>query len=72
MEQMGYNKSINRDRNRAIAAAYQAGSPVLLLAGNHSLTPSTIRAILRQEAHKRDVSSDPFYRALRPRPFLRA
>ena len=53
------------DRNRRISAAFDAGQKLEQLAQAHCVTPARIRAILTAEHHRRIVSPEPFYRALR-------
>jgi Mor family transcriptional regulator len=57
--------SSKSDRNRRIFAAFDAGKKLEQLAEAHCLTQARIRAILTAEQHRRFVSPEPFYRALR-------
>ncbi len=63
--QMGHKNSTTAVRNRAILAAHEAGQTVEDLAELYRLTLLTVRSVLRQEKHKRVVSRDEFYLALR-------
>jgi Mor family transcriptional regulator len=62
---MGHRRSIAADRNRAICAAYDAGIKVEQLSVIYGLSVDTIREIMRQEAHRRALSVDVYYRKLR-------
>ena len=53
------------DRNRRIFAAFDAGKSLEQLGEDYFVSPSRIRAILTAERHRRIVSPEPFYRALR-------
>jgi len=53
------------DRNRRMFAAFEAGRSLEQLGGDHALTCQRVRAVLTDEKHKRVVSLEPFYRALR-------
>ena len=53
------------DRNRLIFAAFDAGRTLEQLGKDHGLSPLRIRSILTAEQHRRNVSPEPFYRALR-------
>ena len=53
------------DRNREIFAAFEAGRSLEQLGEDHALTHSRVRTVLTDEKHKRIVSLEPFYRALR-------
>jgi hypothetical protein len=46
-------------------AAFEAGHSLEQLGGDHALTCQRVRAVLTDEKHKRIVSLEPFYRALR-------
>jgi Mor family transcriptional regulator len=53
------------DRNRVIFDAFEAGRTTEQIAEDHALTWNRVRAILTDEKHRRTVSPEPFYRALR-------
>lgn len=53
------------DRNRRIFAAFEAGRSLEQLSEDHALTHTRVRAVLTDEKHKRFISPEPFYRALR-------
>jgi hypothetical protein len=53
------------DRNRVIFAAFAAGRSMAQLGEDHALTCERVRTVLTDEKHRRIVSLDPFYRALR-------
>ena len=53
------------DRNRQMFAAFEAGQSLDELGEEHALTHQRIRAVLTAEKHRRVVSVEPFYRALR-------
>ena len=53
------------DRNRLMFAAFQTGRTMEEIAKDHTLTQMRVRAVLTDEKHKRVVSLEPFYRALR-------
>ena len=53
------------ERNRKMLAAYEAGRTVQQLAREYGLSETSIGSILTGERHRRAVSPDPYYRALR-------
>jgi hypothetical protein len=53
------------DRNRLMFAAFEAGRSPEQLAEDHALTYQHVRAVLTAETHRRNVSTEPFYRDLR-------
>jgi Mor family transcriptional regulator len=53
------------DRNRLIFAAFEAGRSLEQLGEDHALSHARVRAVLTDEKHKRVISPEPFYRALR-------
>ena len=55
----------NRARDRAMLVAFEAGQTVEQLARDHALTLGRVRDILKCERHKRNLSPEPFYRAIR-------
>lgn len=62
---MGHKNSTTAVRNRAILAAHDAGQTVEQLADLYRLAVFTVRSVIRQERHKRMVSRDEYYLALR-------
>ena len=52
-------------RDREILAAFEAGRSVEDLSEIHGLTCERITKILTAERHKRSLSPEPFYRAIR-------
>jgi Mor family transcriptional regulator len=53
------------DRNRMMFAAFTEGRSMEQLGQEHALSFERVRAVLTDEKHRRIVSLDPFYRALR-------
>lgn len=53
------------ERNREMLAAYEAGRTIQQLSEDYRLSVASIGSILTGERHKREISPDPFYRALR-------
>jgi Mor family transcriptional regulator len=53
------------ERNKVIWAALDSGSTVEQLSDQYGLTPARLRAVLRDEDHKRAFSPELFYRTLR-------
>jgi Mor family transcriptional regulator len=53
------------DRNRMMFDAFAEGRSMEQLGEEHALTFERVRAVLTDEKHRRIVSLDPFYRALR-------
>ena len=62
---MGYRPRLTAERNCAILFAYEAGSSLAQLAKTYGLTVVTVREIIRQEAHRRDLSQEALYCQLR-------
>jgi len=58
-------REYNAKRNREMLAAHEAGSTIPQLAEAYALSTSSIGSILTGERHRRAVSPDPYYRALR-------
>ena len=54
-----------KDRNRQIHTAFEAGRSREELAQDYTLTPQHIRAIINNEKHRRDVSTEKFYKSFR-------
>jgi Mor family transcriptional regulator len=54
-----------KDRNRQIHTAFEAGRSCEKLGEDYSLTPQHIRAIINHEKHRRDVSTENFYKMFR-------
>lgn len=52
-------------RNQEMLAAYEAGRTIEQLSKDYGLSVASIGSVLTGERHKREVSPDPFYRALR-------
>jgi predicted transcriptional regulator len=52
-------------RNHEMLAAYEAGRTVEQLSEDHGLACTSVRSILTGERHKRRLSPELFYRALR-------
>jgi hypothetical protein len=46
-------------------AAFEAGRSLTQLGEDHGLTQPRVRAVLTDEKHRRVISTEPFYRALR-------
>jgi len=46
-------------------AAFEAGRSLAQLSEDHALTHVRVRAVLTDEKHRRIISPEPFYRALR-------
>ena len=57
--------SHNAERNREMLAAYEAGRTIEQLAQDYGLSDASIGSILTGERHRRKLSPDPYYRALR-------
>ena len=57
--------SFTAERNREMLAAYEAGRTIQQLSEDYGLSVASIGSILTGERHKREVSPDPVYRALR-------
>ena len=55
----------NTARNHAILVAFEAGRTVAQLADDYALSPVRIRDILKDQRHRRNLSPEPFYRAMR-------
>jgi Mor family transcriptional regulator len=55
----------NSDRNRRIYAAFAQGRTMEQLGEEFALSCQRVRALLTDEQHRRTVSVEPFYRALR-------
>ena len=53
------------ERNWEMLAAYEAGRTIQQLSEDYVLSVASIGPILTGERHKRKISPDPFYRALR-------
>ena len=56
---------LKTDRNRVMFAAFQSGRTIEQIGEDYRLTWNRVRAILTDEKHRRTVSPEPFYRALR-------
>lgn len=54
----------NAERNREMLAAYEAGRSIKLLSQDYGLSVTSIGSILTGERHSREVSPEPYYRAL--------
>ena len=57
--------SNNAGRNREMLAGYEAGRTIKQLAHDFGLSETSIGSILTGEKHRRQLSTEPFYRALR-------
>jgi len=62
---MGQRNRKTEARNRLIFSAFERGSSLAQLSRRFGLTESTVAQIIRQEGHRRALSPDAYYRALR-------
>jgi Mor family transcriptional regulator len=65
---MGRRTRKTVERNRTILSAFEAGRSVAQLSRQFDLTEGTVREIIRQEAHRRAVITDAYYRGFREEP----
>ena len=65
---MGYRPRLTAERNFAILFAFEAGDSLVQIAKTYGLSVVTVREIIRQEAHRRDLSQEEVYCRLRSDP----